>query len=86
MIPNIRTNHCPHCKAQAEAMKALRADNAKLREALAVLRDLPIVENDETDTLHLNGETHTGPVVDWLFYAVRKIKAVAEAALQETER
>ena len=38
MIPNIRANHCPHCKAQAgvidaqaEVMAALRAENAKLR-------------------------------------------------------
>ena len=69
-----------------DTIEALKADKARLREALVVLRDLPIVENDETDTLHLNGETHTGPVVDWLFYAVRKIKAVADAALQETER
>jgi hypothetical protein len=29
MIPNIRTNHCPHCEA-------LQADKAKLREALRV--------------------------------------------------
>jgi hypothetical protein len=27
MIPNIRTNHCPHCEA-------LQADKAKLHEAL----------------------------------------------------
>ena len=45
MIPNIRTNHCPHCKAQAgvinaqaEVMAALRADNARLREEIVRLR------------------------------------------------
>ena len=28
MIPNIRTNHCPHCKAQAKAIEKHEADKA----------------------------------------------------------
>jgi len=54
---------------------------ARLREALKVLQDLPIIENDKPNTLHLKGKEHTGEVVDYLFYVIRKVKEVARAAL-----
>ena len=60
---------------------ALVDENARLREALELLRDLPIIENDGPDTLHIKGHAHTGPVVDYFFHAIRKIKEVARAAL-----
>jgi regulator of replication initiation timing len=66
-----------------EQNKSLAAENERLREALRVLRDLPIVENDNANTLHLDGVAHTGPVVDWLFHFVRKIKKVSDAALEK---
>jgi hypothetical protein len=67
----------------ADRIEALTAENERLRKALRVLRDLPIVENDNANTLHLDGATHTGPVVDWLFHFVRKIKEVSDRALEK---
>lgn len=66
----------------ADRIEQLEAEAERLREALVVLRDLPIVENDNPDTLHLDGSPHTGPVVDYLFRIIRKIKEVARAALE----
>lgn len=67
------------------ALPALIARVRELEEALAVLRDLPIVENDNPDTLHLDGEAHTGPAVDYLFRLVRKVKEIARRALAKQE-
>jgi hypothetical protein len=67
----------------SDRIETLTAENERLREALRVLRDLPIVENDNANTLHLDGVAHTGPVVDWLFHFVRKIKKVSDAALEK---
>lgn len=86
-------NHCDHSerpgiRAHAKTIMenaALKAEVERLREALRVLRDLPIVENDSPDTLHIDGEPHTGPAVDFLFRVVRKIKLVASAALKEID-
>ena len=66
-----------------QRIEALTAENVLYRQALRLLRDLPIVENNNANTLHLDGATHTGPVVDWLFHFVRKIKEVSEAALEK---
>lgn len=65
----------------ADGIRALIDENARLREALELLRDLPIIENDGPDTLHIKGHAHTGPVVDYFFHAIRKIKEVARTAL-----
>ena len=65
-----------------------RALTERLRvaeEALRVLRDLPIVENNNPDALHLDGVVHTGPAVDYLFRIVRKVKEVARAALERKD-
>lgn len=77
-----------HVTASPELLEDARAcilalidENARLREALELLRDLPIIENDGPDTLHIKGHAHTGPVVDYFFHAIRKIKEVARAAL-----
>jgi hypothetical protein len=69
--------------ALKDRIEALTAENVLYRQALRLLRDLPIVENNNANTLHLDGATHTGPVVDWLFHFVRKIKEVSEAALEK---
>lgn len=73
MIPNIRTNHCPHCKAQAgvidaqaEVMAVLRADKAKLRQALR--KAIKYANDYATDT----GALYNAAMNE------------AEAALQET--
>ena len=71
----------PLCAEAADALDAKDAEIARLREALRVLRDLPIVENDNPDTLRLDGVAHTGPAVDYFFRIVRKIKQVARQAL-----
>jgi hypothetical protein len=73
-------NALPHL---LDRIETLTAEAERLREALRVLRDLPIVENDNANTLHLDGVAHTGPVVDWLFHFVRKIKKVSDAALEK---
>ena len=75
MIPNIRTNHCPHCKAQAKTIEALQADKAWLREALISMRQAATgfalaVRND-------SGVPYPWPALDIA-------DAQAEAALQET--
>jgi Lar family restriction alleviation protein len=54
-----------------------------LEKALTVLRNLPIVENDEPNTLHLKSEKHTGPAVDYLFHLICKVKEVAPAEPQQ---
>ncbi len=71
---------------QDEEWQKAKLEIARLRRALTVLRNLPIVENDSPDTLHLDGAAHIGPVVDYLFRIVRKIKEVARAALQPEDR
>lgn len=68
----------------AAAIQAAFAEReARLVGALEVLRDLPIVENDNLDTLHLKGTPHTGPVVDYFFKIVRMVKQVADQALKD---
>lgn len=60
----------------------LQARIERDRKALLVLANLPIVESDTPDTLHLDGVPHTGPAVDYLFRIIRKIKHVASEALE----
>lgn len=68
-----------------DAVRALEEEVVWLREALGRLRDLPIEENDDPNTLHLNGEVYRGPVVDWTFSIIRKVKEIARAALATEE-
>lgn len=72
--------------ADAERIAALEGEVERLRKALMVLRDLPIVENDNPDTLHIDGVAYQGPAVDFLFYFVRKTKMISRAALEGTSR
>lgn len=60
-------------------------ENERLRNALTTLRDLPIVENDGPNVLHLlDGKSYEGPVVDWTFKIIRKVKEIAGQALSTT--
>lgn len=106
MIPNIRTNHCPHCKAQANTIEELRsanerwaiafklaeerangrieallADNARLHEAIVVLRLglLGVIDSDDAGAIAW--AKHHGEAIDWDQYP-----EATRAALQETER
>jgi lipopolysaccharide biosynthesis protein len=70
-----------HALWAAKRIRALIDEKARLRAALELLRDLPIIENDGPDTLHIKGHAYTGPVVDYFFHTIRKIKEVARAVL-----
>lgn len=64
-----------------DQIQALIDEKARLRAALELLRDLPIIENDRPDTLRIKGHAYTGPVVDYFFHTIRKIKEVSRAVL-----
>ncbi len=67
-------------------IEALIEQLREAREALKVLCDLPIVENDAPNTLHLSSGSYQGPAVDWTFSIIRKVKEIAARAIRDEEK
>lgn len=63
----------------------LTAENERLREALIILRDLPIKDKKGPNTIHLDGVAYQGAVVEWTFTIVQKVKEIATTALAQKE-
>ena len=95
MIPNIRTNHCPHCKAQANTIEELRAANERWAIAfnqaeerangrIETLREALISMRQAAAGFALAVRNDSGVPYPWP--ALDIADAQAEAALQETER
>jgi hypothetical protein len=96
MIPNIRTNHCPNCKAQAgvidaqaEVMAALRADKANLQADKAKLHEaLERIARYDVGLQSLIEDGADTPENRAKYYEgrVEYRRSIARAALPETEQ
>ena len=95
MIPNIRTNFCPNCEAQAKTIEELRSANERwviaFKQAeerangrIETLREALVNMRQAAAGFALAIRDDTGVPYPWP--ALDIADAQAEAALQETER